>query len=212
MAQIAQEPPVQGSIVQSDNPEALLKKIFAHAKTEYAHSTDELITRLAALDARIGGFGIHTLIERSQSQQDPYDMQDRPIYRPIQYVRMYLVRRANLEWHTRYVAEMACAHIEGLVKRLADKHNLLERLRSSPLGSLLSQRTIKNTVPGPLYDDLCWLNSAVYVHVKHNYASREYIEPDEVEDERKGHLFSVEEAIAIYLIARHLAVGVMSLF
>jgi hypothetical protein len=59
-----------------------------------------------------------------------------------------------------------------------------------------------------LWEDLCWLNDAVYVHVKHNYAMRHSPEPGEVEEERKGHLFSVEEAIAIYIIARYLAVGI----
>ncbi|HNT77623.1 MAG TPA: hypothetical protein PKH77_21625 [Anaerolineae bacterium] len=36
----------------------------------------------------------------------------------------------------------------------------------------------------------------------------QFTEPDEVEEKRKGHLFSVEEAIAIYIIARYLTVGI----
>lgn len=211
IAQMIREHPNHTIAELPDDPVAIIKEIIVHSKIEYANPPTEPIVRLAALDAQIGGFGIHTLVERLQSSQPPYDMRDRSIYRPIEYVWMCLARCADLEWHTRDAAEMACAHIEGLVKRLADKHNLLERLRSSPLGNLLHQRGVRNTLPKSLWDDLCWLNSAVYVHVKHNYASREYIEPDEVEEERKGHLFSVEEAIAIYLIARYLAVEIMGL-
>ncbi|MCD4737999.1 MAG: hypothetical protein K8R89_01900 [Anaerolineae bacterium] len=162
---------------------------------------------LAALDATIGGFGIHTLLERERLGQELYAMQDRPIYRPIQYVWMVLAQ-PNFEWRTRYATEIACAHIEGLIKRLAARHNLLEHFRSSPLGNLLHQRGVQNALSQPLWEDLCWLNRAVYVHVKHNYSIRELTEPDEVEEERKGHLFSVEEAVAIYVIARYLAVGI----
>ncbi len=169
---------------------------------------DEAAARLAELDAEIGGFGIHTLQERQRANERPYAIEDRPVYRPIQYVWMFLERSSDFEWHARHTAEMACAHIEGLIKRLAEKRNLLERLRSSPLGSLLHQRAVRKTIPEDLWQDLNWLNSAVYVHVKHNYSLRYMMDPDEVEEERKGHLFSTEEAIAIYIIARYLAVGV----
>ena len=164
------------------------------------------IDRLARLDATIGGFGIHTLLERKLAGQQPYAINDRPLYRPIQYFQKALSE--GYEWRTRNAAEMACAHIEGLVKLLAEKRNLLERLRASPLGTLLHQRGVSNALPQSVLADLCWLNDAVYVHVKHSYSMRELAEPDEVENKRKGHLFSVEEALAIYIVARYLAVGI----
>jgi len=136
----------------SDDPETFLKQMILNSKIEYAHPPNAPIARLAVLETQIGGFGIRTLVKQLQSKQAPYDMQDRPIYRPIQYVWMYLSRCVDCEWHTRDVAEMACAHIEGLVKRLADKRNLFERLRSSPLGSLLlHQRGVRNALSPSLW-------------------------------------------------------------
>jgi len=198
---------IMGRLTHYAGPPAIQEiEEIAHMLREPSNRT--AIERLAAFDAAIGGFGIHILLERERAQQSPYEIKDRPIYRSIQYVWMHLARHTDIEWHTRYVSEMACAHIESLVKRFADRHNLLKRLRASPLGSLLHQRGVRNALPQLLWEDLCWLNSAVYVHVKHNYSMRYLREPDEVAEERKGHLFSVEEAIAIYVIARYLAVGI----
>jgi len=183
-----------------------LEEIATIAQLVQSSSVLSAVERLAVLDANIGGFGIHTLLERGKSKQRSYDTEDRPIYRPIQYVQMYLTA-PNFEWRARNAAEMACAHIEGLVKRFVERRNLLERMRSSPLGRLLHQRAVKYALPVSVWEDLCWLNDAVYVQVKHNYSVREIEEPEEVE-ERKGHLFSVEEALAIYVISRYLAVEI----
>jgi len=140
----------------------VLQELAAIAQLLRFSSTQPAIERLAALDATVGGFGIHTLLERDRLAQVPYDIRDRPICRPIQYVQMVLAQ-PGFEWRTRYAVEMACAHIEGLVKRFAESRNLLERMRSSPLGSLLHQRGVRNALPEALWGDLCWLNDAVYV-------------------------------------------------
>lgn len=171
-------------------------------QSEQAHKV------LAELDKQIGGYGIHTRLDADAAGWRPYNSSDRSVYRPIDYVIMHL-SHPQAEWYARDVAEMACVHVEGTIKRFVEQRNLLERFRRSPLGSLLHKRRVRNALPPTVWEDLCWLNRRVYVHAKHEFGWRE--DSDEEEGERDGHLFTVEEALAIYLIARHLVVQVVEI-
>ena len=153
----------------------------------------QAVERLAALDARIGGYGIHSRLKADAGGRDPYEGRDRQLYRPIDYVIMHL-KHSRVEWCARNIAEMACAHIEGIIKRFVERRKLLERFRPSPLGRLLHNGQVRQALPRPLWEDLLWLNSRVYTHVKHEFGFRDEI--DEAEEERKGHLFTVEESLA----------------
>ena len=158
--------------------------------------------RLTTLDAQIGGYGIHSRLEADAAGEEPYESNDRPLYRPIDYVIMGL-NHPQLEWYARDIAEMACVHVEGVIKRFVERRNLLERFRRSPLGRLLHTKPVKKALPHTVWEDLCWLNREVYTHAKHEFGWR-----DEAKEERGGHLFTLEEALAIYVIARHLGVEV----
>jgi hypothetical protein len=181
----------------------------AHQPNDMPASHDgqpqQAIQRLATLDAEIGGFGIHSLADAKEQGTPPYPNEDRPICRPIQYVVRNL-RHPDPEWYARDIAEMSCAHIEGLIKRFVERGNLIERFRRRSLGRLLHHHRVEEALPQPLLEDLRWLNSAVYTHVKHDFDSRL---TDDYEEDRKDHLFSVDEALAIYVIARHLAVEIV---
>lgn len=61
IAQMIREHPTHTITELPDDPVVFIKEIIAHSKIEYAHPPTEPIVRLAALDAQIGGFGIHTL-------------------------------------------------------------------------------------------------------------------------------------------------------
>jgi hypothetical protein len=108
----------------------------------------QAMERLAALDAQIGGYGIHSRLEADAAGQDPYAIKDRPLYRPIDYVIMHLTH-SRVEWYTRDIAEMACAHIEGIIKRFVEERNLSERFRQSSLGRLLHNGRVKRAFPYP---------------------------------------------------------------
>jgi hypothetical protein len=159
---------------------------------------------LAKLDAQIGGYGIHSRLEADTAGREPYMTEDRPIYRPIDYVIMHF-SHPRPEWYARDIAEMACAHIEGIIKRLVQQRNLPRRLRHKSLGIVLRNEGVEAALPKPLLGDLRWLNGRVYNLVKHEFGLHYSVDE---EGERAGHLFTVEEALAIYVIARHLAVGV----
>lgn len=86
-----------------------------------------------------------------------------------------------------------------MLKRLV-RESFIERLarglQRKPLGALLRREEVRRRIPALLYDDVLWLNDGVYRFGKHEYADW----PEEIEDDAR--LFDLDEAIAIYYIAR----------
>ena len=111
-------------------------------------------------------------------------IEDRPIFRPIQYVGSYLHQRP-LEWLTRSIVTMSCLHVENSLKR---------RLKiDGPLSiGMILKRSNARSLDADLVGILRELNQAVYNKAKH---SIEHTHAD-------GHMFSIADSLAIYLICR----------
>jgi hypothetical protein len=192
--------------------------IFEHLRRLHGPEAEQVVSRVVTLlqtgeaqqamlvlcefDARIGGFGLHTLVACEAAKVEPYVTKDRPLYRPVQYVGMSL-SRSHPEELTRWIAEMACAHVEGVLKRIAQS-GFLGRIVAGfmPMGQLL-RRLFRGRLPDTLYQDLLWLNDGIYIFAKHDFNAREDMGEDDALD---AHMFDLDEAIAVYLIARRLVV------
>jgi hypothetical protein len=154
-----------------------------------AGETEPALAELKAFDAKIGGVGLH---EHQEGKKLP------GVYRALSYVEMSLRTDAPQKF-SRYIVYSACAHVESMLKRMA-RRGLFGQLREdhSPMGKLVNK--IKKRLPPDLYTDLKWLSDGIANVAKHEYdlSDRGEREPE--------HLFELDEAIAVYLISRRLAV------
>ncbi len=150
---------------------------------------DQGLAVLKDFDAEIGGVGLHK--QGSMKLPGPY--------RALTYVHMILGNE-NPEQFTRFAVYVSCAHIEDVLKQMA-RLGFFDRLRADrlPLGTIL--RKVKKPMPPELYEDLRWLSDGVCNYAKHHFES--YNDDEESLD---AHLFALDEAIALYLIARALVV------
>ena len=139
---------------------------------------------LLAIDETIPGLGLHNV---NEGHSGVYQIPHRPIFRGIQYVEMHL-SSATPEWLARDIVEMACYHVEGSLK-----HRLNIEVPWS-VGMILS-RTPSHKLDAELTTVLWHLNLTVYNRAKHTI---ERIDLD-------SHLFSVADAIAVYLACRHIS-------
>lgn len=162
--------------------------LFASGETEQG------MFLLRHFDSTIGGFGLHSL----GTEEIPFE---RELHRPIQYIEMVL--KSNASDFTRHLTEMACAHVEAILKK-STRLSFLSEIRDdkpAPMGTLLNKA--KHLIASPLYDDLAWLNK-VYTFTKHEYGEDAF--PDDAH-EGATHLFTLSEALMIYFIARKLVVS-----
>ena len=144
---------------------------------------DSALRDLMLIDKTIPGLGQHNV---SKGSTGVYRIPDRPIFRPIQYVDGYL-KRSRLEWLTRSIVTMSCLHVENSLKR---RLNIDGRLS---IGMILKRGKAESLDPD-LLEVLLELNEAVYNNAKHSI-ERTYAE---------GHMFSIPDSLAVYLICRTL--------
>ena len=147
-----------------------------------------VIDDLTVIDRTIPGLGFVDINERtpSGSYTGVYQISDRPIFRGIQYVGTYLGMN-NIEWLCRPIVTSSCYHLENSLKRRLgtdeNERSSVGQLLDSPQGQLLE---------GSVRKPLIILNRAVYNQAKHT-----------IEDiDLDSHMFSVGDAIAIYLSCR----------
>jgi hypothetical protein len=119
-----------------------------------------------------------------------YAVEDRDVFRPLQYCGMYFRRAKELKWDDilwlmRDVVEMGSLHIEGLIKRIGNVFDL-------PLGAALRNAIVKRKV-----HPITWRQIAMYTHIyndaKHNFSH-----------DKDTHMFSVEDAVLAYFVCRKL--------
>lgn len=174
------------SLVNEILPDISIEAIIAIVG-ERQHNLRESITLLEEYDKKIPGKGIHN-INRPDGQggyTGDYDIKDRPIYRPIQYVEAYFVWEDYFEWHTRAFVEMSCLHIEACLKRYC-KH-----IGRSSLGKLLHSKKGRS-LPKDLWSQLNSVVKYLYNPAKHHIPAEDC------------HLFTEADAIAAYFICRKL--------
>ena len=153
---------------------------------EFIEKKKDAYVDLLAIDRQIPGLGLHNVSERTEDGwlSGCYNVEDRPIFRGIQYVEAHLWS-LGLEWLSRQIVTESCYHVEGSLKRrLAVKGNL-------SVGRILGHRDAQTLDPD-LRGILEYLNSAIYNNAKHTI---ENIELD-------AHMFSVADALAVYLVCR----------
>ena len=147
-----------------------------------------VIEDLIVIDREIPGLGFVDINERTSSGSSigVYELSDRPIFRGIQYVGMHLGMN-DIEWLSRAIVIESVFHLEHSLKRLLSIH---ERKRIT-LGMLLDTpqgEVLKGSVRKPLKI----LNRVVNVNAKHTIEDMDF----------NSHMFSVADAIAIYLSCR----------
>lgn len=147
---------------------------------------EQAFKALKDYDAQLGGIGIYTIKDQKPSG----------IYRAMFYVWLPL-QREHPEDYTRGMIYAACVYLEELLKQKVRTWPW-ERINdySLPLGKLIFRA--KNHLPSALYDELYWLNSRIYNFAKHHFNF------EAEEDKTPEHYFDLDEAIAVYLIARNL--------
>jgi hypothetical protein len=154
-----------------------------------AGDREEGLETLRAFDARLGGFTL----------RDVNGQKLIGVYRPMWYVEFHL-NHPQPQHAGRAIIHAACSLVEFLLKRMSrwrifylvvDDH--------APLGKLVSE--IRASLPTQIGDDLQWLSSRVYNFAKHDYDVNDRSTP-----ESKEHYFDLDEALAVYFIARRLEV------
>lgn len=154
---------------------------------ELPRDFDRAMMALIELDSKIPGLGQHNVNKQTADGHwtGVYCIEDRPIFRSIQYVGMHLGTE-NPEWYTRMIVSESCLHIENSLKR---KTGIWGRLS---VGMILDQIGSHSPLDSDLCDALRLLNRTVYNKAKHT-----------IEDiDMDSHMFSIADAIAVYLICR----------
>ena len=149
---------------------------------------DSALRDLILIDETIPGLGQHNINERTGrgTVTAVARIEDRPIFRPIQYVGSYL-QNLSLEWLTRSIVTMSCLHVENSLKRQLKIDGRFS------VGMIL-KRGKAQSLDADLVETLWELNEAVYNHAKHSI-ERTYAD---------GHMFSIADSLAVYLICRTL--------
>lgn len=138
---------------------------------------------LVEFDRALGGPCMLALTEESQWY---YVNGDRDVFRPLQYCAWFLenVGRKRL---TRGVVQMSALHIESVVKRIG-------AVPTWPLGKALRHSLVKLVVDPVTWDQIDRF-TAIYNDAKHKIDHPKYT-----------HLFSVQDAILAYFVARQLGI------
>lgn len=143
------------------------------------------IAALLDLDGQIGGLGISNI---NCGNSGIYAIEDRDVFRPIQYCAMIFSSADHMEWHARDIVLMSGLHLESLIKRVS-------RVYSLPLGALLQKAAVRRELD-PACMQMLQKFADFYNDAKHN-----------VGHEMDTHLFSAGDAIVAYLVSRKLGLS-----
>ena len=175
---------------------------------------DKWRKELFEIEKKIGGIGVHNantfFLGDENHATGNYRGEDRSIFRPIQYCTRVLLENF-IDSDTRYLINMSCAHIEGLLKRIYMRlRNLEEDFR--PMGNLivtLKTSTIFNNDNG---EDL--MRISTYINEAYRKSKHDFEIPIEEYQEALDldtHLHSYEEAMVIYFGCRIHGISLMEL-
>jgi hypothetical protein len=177
-----------------------LKKLLGDEAVQISQSVTDIATsgdyvgalaKLKAYDATLGGTGIFKSIGLGVKLPG--------IYRALSYVEFPFLPWKNAVDGTRGMVSAACVYLEELIKRLVrlwpwDVFRGVESEKLA-LGQLVTR--LGKNIPADLREELAWLNSGVYVFAKHQYDLGD-------DEDAPEHYFELDEAVAVYLIARKL--------
>ena len=135
-------------------------------------------------DRYIGGIGLFNV---NKGRTGRYHVEDRDIFRPLQYIYMNLeTRHSNLSWYTRDIIHMCGLHLEAIIKRFTGKYKY-------PLGKNLFDKKLTKTIDQKLLMELNVI-AKLFNAAKHD-----------VSHYKDEHLFSIADAIYCYFLTRKLA-------
>lgn len=139
-------------------------------------------TWLEIFDQKLGGPCISTLTDKDGHGR--YAVEDREIFRPLQYCAMYL-EHSQPEWLARATVHMSGLHLESLIKRIG-------RLGPIPLGQAISHQLIHRKLDSITLQQIKGFKD-LYNAAKHDIAQS-----------KDTHLFLITDAVLAYLITRQL--------
>jgi len=156
-----------------------LKELLGRREIQYVD--------ILEFDKKIGGVGIHNIDDGSNGR---YDVRDRDIFRPIQYIKMYLEHQTL--WLTRGIVQMCGLHLESVLKRITHQDRF-------PLGQAVSNFIAVRKLGNEITYDLKTI-VALYNNAKHK-----------VDHPKDTHLFSIEDALNCYIVTRKLSNRILPL-
>ena len=177
----------------TDLEDEILRIADEMAGAEFFYQRESAYNDLLKIDSVIPGLGLHNVDEETEGgwSTGVYRIEDRPIFRGIQYVGQHL-GSVEPEWLARTIVTESCYHVEGGLKRRLNVQGDLS------IGRILG-RPNAQALGEDLLTTLQYLNRFVYNTAKHT-----------IEDiELDAHMFSVADALAIYLVCRVLGARIL---
>lgn len=145
------------------------------------------LANLAAYDFELG-WGSFRHVNCGNSGN--YDIDDREVFRPLQYCLMYFTRMAESDqgdWFARGIVHMSSLHLEALVGRIAMKDRI-------PLGRAIREKLFREKV-----DHTTWARLDRFRQI-YNASKHDVGQPKDT------HLFSRADAILAYVVCRRLGI------
>jgi len=155
------------------------------------------------IDNEIGGVGIdRLLVPTSDGCTANLPMDERPIYRPLQYALGAIL---HTNW-PRTAVQMSCQHIEGIMKKKCK--GVVPGIDHMPLGSIVRQvksmKLLEVEIVQQLEKVALILNIA-----KHEYGSDAIRIPGSLR-RAESQVFNIHEAISMYFICRKVGVQLLA--
>ena len=160
---------------------------------EFIYERETAYNDLVKIDSQIQGLGLHNVNEETQGwwYTGVYQIEDRPIFRGIQYIGSHM-GNLKLERLACSIVVESCYHVEGSLKRRLNVDGNLS------IGGILG-RSKAQPLESDLLETLEFLNEFVYNRGKRTI---EDIDLDE-------RMFSLADAFAIYLVCRVLGARIL---
>ena len=132
------------------------------------------------------GVGIHNINDFVEGR-GRYNIKDRDIFRPFQYIEAYLqMDYEDIEWITREIVHMCGLHLESAIKRLF-------KLTRIPLGQALTYKIAELKLGRELLSDLKVIVKP-YNSAKHSLMH-----------DKDTHMFDIHTTLLCYAITRKLS-------
>lgn len=165
---------------------------------------DILKNIMIPLENKIGGKGVLDLFYSDGKRfTGKYNIEDRPIYRPLQYA----LRDSIQVWwepRSRSSVEMSCAHIEQVLKKIFGKQ--IKGAEKKPMGTIISAIEKKELLNSDLIQYL-WKINTLYRMAKHDFDYK--WNSEEPESTMGSQTFNNYEALAMYFICRKIGVQIL---
>jgi len=166
----------------------LSKEEFDYIRNiDVTNKSESIYNQMKLFDMSLkNGVGIHN-INNIDKGVGRYNIKDRDIFRPFQYIDAYLrMDYQNIEWVTREIVHMCGLHLESAIKRLF-------RLTRIPLGQALTYKIAELKLNNELLTDLKVIVKP-YNSAKHSLMH-----------DKDTHMFDLHTTLLCYAITRKLS-------